>query len=103
MRPDVGAAIWGGAMISPVKNYNAANWLIIAKSVGLKTGAKPVPGAIAVYQPFVQGAASTGHVAHVTAVDPDGTHFTVDEVNFPIPGLLDSRDSSVEPGVSFIY
>jgi surface antigen len=86
-----------------MRNYFfASDWAQIAKIAGLKTGTTPIQGSIVVYQPFVQGASVTGHVARVTSVQADG-HFTVDEMNYPVLGLLDSRDSWVEPGVSFIY
>ena len=92
-RPDIGAAVSG----------NAANWTWAAQQAGLKTGTLPAPGAIVVYQPGVQGAWYSGHVAHVLSVSPDGVDFTVDEMNFPVAGRVTSRMSHIGPGVTFIY
>ena len=93
MRPDIGAVVWG----------NAWNWLGSAHAAGLPIGYTPKVGAIAVYQPGVEGAWSAGHVAHVIAVSPDGVHFTVDEMHFPFVGVVDHRVSHTAPGVGFIY
>jgi peptidoglycan DL-endopeptidase CwlO len=93
VRPDIGARVFG----------NAANWTSAAQRAGLKTGTQPAKDAIAVYQPGVQGAWFTGHVARVLSVAPDGAHFTVDEMNFPIAGRVTSRISVAGPGVTFIY
>ncbi len=93
VRPDVGA----------IEQGNASAWINWAQRAQLKTGNAPQPGAIAVFQPGVQGAAWTGHVAHVLAVDPDGQHFTVDEMNFPIAGQVTQRLAVPGPGVDFIY
>lgn len=93
VRPDIGSVVSG----------NARNWTQAAQRAGLKTGTLPAKGAIAVYQPGVQGAWYTGHVARVLAVAPDGVHFTVDEMNFPFAGVVTSRVSHSGPGVTFIY
>ncbi|HLG73397.1 MAG TPA: CHAP domain-containing protein [Chloroflexota bacterium] len=93
VRPDIGSVVSG----------YARQWTWSAQQAGLKTGTQPAPDAIAVYQPGVQGAWASGHVAHVIAVDPDGVHFTVDEMNYPIPGRVTQRVSQVGPGVEFIY
>ena len=93
VRPDIGDRVSG----------NAASWTAAAQRAGLKTGTQPAKDAIVVYQPGVQGAWYTGHVARVLSVAPDGVHFTVDEMNFPIAGRVTSRTSVAGPGVSFIY
>ncbi|HLQ33475.1 MAG TPA: CHAP domain-containing protein [Chloroflexota bacterium] len=92
-RSDIGAVVFG----------NAANWTRSAQAAGLKTGDAPAPDAIVVYQPGVQGAWGTGHVGHVNAVDPDGYHFRVDEMNYPWAGVMTQRVSHAGPGVTFIY
>ena len=93
VRPDIGAHVWG----------NAAMWAFAARQAGLPTGTTPRLGAIVVYQPGVQGAWGTGHVAHVIGVSPNGVHFTVDEMNYPWPGVVTRRVSHTGWGVSFIY
>ncbi|HEX6513431.1 MAG TPA: CHAP domain-containing protein [Chloroflexota bacterium] len=93
VRPDIGARVWGSAY----------NWNWSAQAAGLKTGTLPAKDAIAVYQPGVQGAWGAGHVAHVLSVSPDGYHFTVDEMNYPIPGVVTQRVSHIGSGVTFIY
>jgi len=93
VRPDIGSKIWG----------NAAQWAWVARADGFKTGSKPAAGAIVVYQPGAQGAWWAGHVARVLSVSPDGYHFTVDEMNYPIPGVVTHRLSHAGAGVSFIY
>ncbi|MBV9119941.1 MAG: CHAP domain-containing protein [Chloroflexi bacterium] len=93
VRPDIGSKIFG----------NAAEWAGAAQAAGLPTGTTPQVNAIVVYQPGVQGAWGSGHVAHVIAVAPDGVHFTVDEMDYPVAGVVTQRASSTGPGVSFIY
>jgi surface antigen len=93
VRPDIGSVVFG----------YARQWTWSAQQAGLNTGTQPALNAIAVYQPGVQGAWAAGHVAHVIGVDPDGVHFTVDEMDYPIPGVVTQRVSQVGPGVEFIY
>jgi len=93
VRRDIGADMWG----------DASNWITAAHEAGLKTGETPVQGSLVIYQPGVQGAGKTGHVAQVVWVAPDRQHFSVDEMNFPVPGIVDHRGSWTEPGVTFIY
>ena len=93
VRPDIGSRIFG----------NAAQWAGAAQAAGLPTGPTPQVDAIVVYQPGVQGAWGTGHVAHVLSVAPDGQSFTVDEMDYPIAGVVTQRVSHTGPGVSFIY
>jgi len=93
VRPDIGSRVVG----------NAANWIFAAQRSGLDTGDTPAPDAIVVYQPGVQGAWGAGHVAHVLAVDPDGVHFLVQEMDYPIAGRVTQRMSHTGAGVSFIY
>lgn len=93
VRPDIGAKVSGWA----------AQWTWSAQQAGLKTGTQPAPNAIVVYQPGVQGAWGSGHVAHVLSVNPDGVHFTVDEMHYPVVGVVTQRVSHTGPGVEFIY
>ena len=93
VRPDIGAAVFG----------SGAQWIWSAQRAGLPTGEIPAVNAIVVYQPGVQGAWGAGHVAHVLSVSPDGVHFTVDEMNYPIPGVVTQRVSHTGSGVAFIY
>jgi surface antigen len=93
VRPDIGAAVSG----------SASNWLRAAERAGLDTGTTPADDAIVVYQPGAQGAWGSGHIAHVLSVSPDGYHFTVDEMNFPVAGRVTQRVSHTGPGVAFIY
>jgi surface antigen len=93
-RPDIGAKMWG----------NASNWISIAQhDPSLTTSVSPKVDAIAVFPPGVDGAWWTGHVAHVNAVAPDGQSFRIDEMNFPIPGVVTQRTLMVDPRIVFIY
>ncbi|HLY67784.1 MAG TPA: CHAP domain-containing protein [Chloroflexota bacterium] len=94
VRPDIGSHMSG----------NAANWIWAAQhDPSLRTGYAPEPNAIVVYPAGDQGAWYAGHVAHVLSVAPDGQTFTVDEMNFPIPGVVTHRVSHVDPRIVFIY
>jgi len=93
VRPDLGA----------IEQGNASDWLMWAQKAGFKTGPTPAPGAIAVFQPGADGALWTGHVARVLSVTPDGLHFTVDEMNFPLEGVVTERAISAGEGIAFIY
>jgi len=92
-RPDIGALVSG----------NAAAWPAAAQRAGLDTGSTPAPDAIVIFAPGVQGAWASGHAAHVNDVSPDGEHFTVDEMDFPVPGRVTQRVAHTGPGVTFIY
>lgn len=82
---------------------NAWNWPHVARLAGLRVVQQPQPSAVAVWPklspPF-------GHVAYVTAVDPDGG-FDVSEYNFPRaagsrPYRFDQRHDVPVRGVVFI-
>lgn len=85
---------------------NAWQWAYNAPSHGLRTGGYPVAGATVVFQPYVQGAGSLGHVAHVEAVYGGGW-FLISEMNFYWNGggwgRVDYRYAHSGSGVSFIY
>lgn len=83
---------------------NAANWISIAQhDPSLTTSVSPKEDAIVVFPPGVDGAWSAGHVGHVNAVAPDGQSFRIDEMNFPIPGVVTQRTLKVDPRIIFIY
>ncbi|MBV8085381.1 MAG: CHAP domain-containing protein [Chloroflexi bacterium] len=92
-RPDIGARVYGSAKF----------WTASAQAAGLATGTTPEPDAIVVFQPGVEGAWGAGHVAHVNDVSPDGVHFTVDEMDYPVAFRMTLRVAQTGPGVSFIY
>lgn len=85
---------------------NAWSWAYNASSNGLSTGTTPAVGATVVFQPGVQGASSLGHVAHVVAVNGNGS-FQVSEMNYYANGggfgIVSYRTAYVGWGVSFIY
>jgi surface antigen len=84
---------------------NAWHWIYGARARGLPTGTVPRVGATVVFQPGVQYAGSSGHVAHVVAVN--GSSFRIEEMNsygwgggF---GRFSYRWAHIGPGVTFIY
>lgn len=88
---------------------NAKDWYSAARAMGYKEGTLPVPGAIVVFRPGVDGVSSLGHVAYVEAVGPaEGVptgSFKVSEMNFAGWNVVDDRvisnaSSSIE---GFIY
>ena len=92
MRPDIGYSISG----------NARSWGRAAAAAGFRVDGYPTVGAIAVFQPGVQGAWGLGHVAYVTAV---GTRswFQVSEMDFPYAGRVTYRWARTGWGVTFIH
>jgi len=92
MRPDLAGSVWG----------NASNWSYAARVSGQAVGYQPQAGALAVFQPGVQGAWGAGHVAYVTAVGNNGW-FQVSEMDFPYAGRVSYRWAHSGSGVSFIY
>ncbi|MCL4540864.1 MAG: CHAP domain-containing protein [Chloroflexi bacterium] len=92
-RPDLSGSVWG----------NAWQWVAEARSSGRAVGAMPRVGAIAVFQPGVEGADWYGHVGYVTAVGSNGW-FQVSEMNFYAGwARVDLRWAHDGWGVSFIY
>jgi hypothetical protein len=87
----------------PKVDFVAKNWASLAQLAGLTVRATPVKGAIAVWQPHVQGAKGSGHVGYVDSVG-NGT-FTVTEENFGKPYKMTSRTLAAAPlaGRVFIY
>lgn len=59
---------------------NALTWASRWKALGHDTTMVPTAGTVACFQPGVEGALGTGHVAYVESVQPDGS-FTITEMN----------------------
>src|SRR5581483_10745729 len=83
---------------------NAWNWPHVAQLAGLRVDRRPRVGAVAVWAKL---APPFGHVAYVTAVDPDGG-FDVAEYNLPAAAggrrfLFDRRHDLPLRGVVFIH
>lgn len=87
---------------------NAYLWYPQAISAGYSVGTSPANDAIAILQPYVQGAYGNGHVAYVTSIS--GNNFNVDQMNwgacynthtFSVDGS--PNPTSGYPNVSFIY
>lgn len=91
-RPDLAGSVWG----------NAWHWVYEARWSGWNEGYYPHYGAIAVFQPGVDGAGWYGHVAYVTSVGSNGW-FQVSEMNFPWWGSVSYRWVHDGWGVTFIY
>lgn len=85
---------------------NAAAWAWNAPHHGLRTGTSPAVGATVVFQPYVQGASSGGHVGHVEKVYNNGW-FLISEMSFYWNGggwgRVSYRYVHTGSGVSFIY
>ncbi len=79
----------------------------ITENTTFPTGSTPVVGAVAWFDPGVQGASSAGHWAQVVAVSPGGYWFLVSEMNFAWRGggwaLVDYRYAHTGAGVRFTY
>jgi CHAP domain-containing protein len=84
----------------------ARDWIANARARGLPTGYAPRVGATVVFSPYVQGAGSGGHAAHVVAVLSNGW-FIITEMNFYWNGggwgRVDTRYVHTGSGVAFIY
>lgn len=88
---------------------NALTWASKWKALGHATTMIPTAGTVACFQPGVEGAQGTGHVAYVESVQPDGS-FTISEMNCSgcgnPPGGFGKVDyrSGLKPslGVSFL-
>lgn len=79
---------------------NASSWLSSAQASGFTTSQTPAVGAIVVYGAN-GGYSQYGHVAIVTAVNPDGT-FQVSEMNYNGFDQVDSRTSTMADVSGFI-
>jgi surface antigen len=84
----------------------AVNWISAARAKGMSVGYAPVAGATVVFQPGVQGAGGSGHVAHVEQL-LGGGWFIISEMNFYWNGggwgRVDYRYVHAGSGVAFIY
>ena len=92
MRPDIGRSISG----------NAWYWSTAAADAGFNVNGVPGVGAIAVFQPGVEGAYGAGHVAYVTSVGGNGW-FQVSEMDYPYFGRVTYRWAHTGWGVTFIH
>ena len=84
-------------------SMDARNWPHVARLAGLEVSTTPRVGAVAVWEKLTR----FGHVAYVTAVEPDG-RFDVAEYNSPAVSALspfefDERSGLERAGVLFIY
>lgn len=86
----VGNCTWGAAQKTydaaryyPALTGNAHNWDNSAKAVGWKVVTNAEPRSIVVFEPGIQGASSSGHVAWVDRVEqrPDGRYIYITEMN----------------------
>jgi surface antigen/LysM repeat protein len=79
---------------------NAIEWFGQAQAYGWATGQTPKPGAI-----MVTTESYFGHVAYVESVAPDGSSWTVSEMNFTGWGIVDTRTirRGYAPVLGFIY
>jgi LysM repeat protein len=79
---------------------NASEWFGQAQAYGWATGQTPRPGAI-----MVTFESAFGHVAYVESVAPDGSSWTVSEMNFQGWGIVDTRTirRGGVPLIGFIY
>jgi len=109
-RPDVVERVEEASLVAkllhrpfPKVDFTAKNWAKLAELGGLKVGTTPTVGAIAVWQPGVEGAKKTGHVGYVESVA--GGSFTVSEENFGKAYVVGKRTLPAAPlaGRLFIY
>lgn len=92
MRPDIARNVTG----------NAAYWGTAAANSGFNVNGVPGVGAVAVFQPGVEGAYGAGHVAYVTSVGANGW-FQVSEMDYPYLGKVTYRWAHTGWGVTFIH
>lgn len=80
---------------------NANQWASQASSQGMNVTHKPTVGSAVVYGGGGGYSPQYGHVAVVTAVNPDGS-FQVSEMNVEGTGVADTRTSSMNDVIGFI-
>ncbi len=86
---------------NPAGNWgNAEHWDDAAASVGIAVDGNPSANSVAVWNPFVNGVGSAGHVAFVMSVNGDGT-INVEEYNW-VSFAYDQRTISPS-GLRFIH
>ncbi|MCL5960790.1 MAG: CHAP domain-containing protein [Chloroflexi bacterium] len=91
--------IWQKRPDIPVNLGNALEWGTNARERGFPTGTAPARRAVAVFQPGVQGAWSTGHVAYVEEVY-SAESFLVSEHGWgPDPTVTNYRTASADPAI----
>jgi surface antigen len=81
---------------------NADDWASNAAKQGFQVGQTPTVGDAVVYGPGGAYSPQYGHVAVVTAVNPDGKTFTVSEMNVDGNMVTDTRTSSLNDVIGFI-
>ena len=87
-------------------NWDARFWPANARQAGIPTGHTPRAHALIVFAPGVLGAGSSGHIAYVQRVYPDGS-FLISQMHAPVlwrvtHQRLTAADGRL-PGVTFIY
>jgi surface antigen len=82
-------------------DWDARAWSRIASRAGYVLSHRPTPGAIAVWQPGVDGAGPPGHVAYVESVHPGGS-YTVSEMNFNGSSTVHRRTVRLDRNTVFI-
>ena len=82
---------------------NAYEWLGKAAADGLHTVTTPAVDTIVVYGRGGGYSEADGHVAKVTAVGPGGLTFTVTEMNYKGSGIIDTRVSTMQDVLGFVY
>jgi len=113
-RPDIVESIWAQSIANGVLtpgqpstiDFTAKNWAALAQAAGLTVKNTPVVGAIAVWQPGVDGGVTTGHVGYVESVSASGATFATSEMNdLGVPYRMIYRTLSSAPlaGRTFIY
>ncbi len=86
---------------NPAGNWgNAEHWDDAASSVGIGVDGNPSAGSVAVWNAFVGGTGSAGHVAYVMSVNGDGS-INVEEYNW-VSFAYDQRTISPS-GLRFIH
>jgi len=87
-------------------DWDARFWPANARLAGIPTGNAPRAHALIVFQPGVLGAGSSGHIAFVQRVYPDGS-FLISEMHAPVLWRVTHRRLTAAdgrlPGVAFIY
>jgi surface antigen len=87
-------------------DWDARFWPANARRAGIPTGGTPRAHALIAFQPGVLGAGSSGHIAFVQRVYPDGS-FLISEMHAPVLWRVTHRRLTAAdgrlPGVAFIY
>src|SRR5579884_3516397 len=99
MRPEI---VVDSMLAHPsLQDWNASHWASNAKAAGFRVGTTPAVGAIAVWQPHVDGAGAVGHVAYVEKVQPGS--FYISEENFDGSPAVHRRWVKTDGKEQFVY